>query len=231
MSDVTPTPEEVTPPVADPVVPPPEEPTPPATTDTEDPVITDEDLQALVDKVSAEVITQEEPVPTSPQFAWEKDPLAETIAELDTLVDKTVALEQEKEADKATFTAQVTDLQTQVSTLQSKVDFVDTAFERIASTIWVDLATQIAKGELTDVPKYLIPWNMDKVLSDKILWPLVQARLEGRDINIPKFLGEIVASKKAALPNITSEPAPTPTKPTQNADIASEIARLSNQWF
>lgn len=69
MSDVTPTPEEVTPPVADLVVTPPEEPTPQATPDTEEPVITDEDLQALVDKVSAEVITQEEPVPTSPQFA------------------------------------------------------------------------------------------------------------------------------------------------------------------
>jgi len=70
---------------------------------------------------------------------------------------------------------------------------------------------------------------MDKLLSDKILGPLVQAHLEERAINIPKFLGEIVASKKAALPNITSQPEPTPTKVNPRDSVTSEIARISNQ--
>lgn len=72
---------------------------------------------------------------------------------------------------------------------------------------------------------------MDAVLADKILGPLVQARLEGRDINIPKFLGEIVASKKAALPAITSEPEPTPTKVAPKESLMAEVSRLSNLGF
>ena len=72
---------------------------------------------------------------------------------MDQLVDQTVALEQEK----TEALTKVTTLEEQINELTTKVDFVDTAFARISDVIGEDLATQIAKGELTDVPKYLIP--------------------------------------------------------------------------
>lgn len=127
MSDVTTTPEEVTPLVeATPE-------TPQETPTSDEPEITEQDLQDLIDRIMVDTpeSPQEDSIPTSPQFAGEKDPLTETIEQLDKLVDQTVALEQEKNE----VVAQVTTLEEQVNTLQSKIDFVDTAYERISQVI------------------------------------------------------------------------------------------------
>jgi len=135
MSDVIPTPGEVTPPVVEPVVPHAED-TPPAPAEpiapsTDEPEITEKDLQDLIDRIMVDPPTPEPPIPTSPQFAGEKDPLTETVEQLDKLVDQTVALEQEKDA----AITKATTLEETVNTLQSKVDFVDTAFARISDVI------------------------------------------------------------------------------------------------
>lgn len=223
MSDVTTTPEEVTPLVEVSLETPTETPT------SDEPEITEQDLQDLIDRimVDAPESPQADSIPTSPQFAGEKDPLTETIEQLDKLVDQTVALEQEKNE----VVAQVTTLEEQVNTLQTQVDYVDTIYAKLVQVMWPDLIDKITDGELADVPQYLIPWKMDAVLADKILWPLVQAHLEGRGINIPKFLGEIVASKKAAFPSITSAPEPTPTQVAPKESLMAEVTRLSNLWF